>query len=419
MEETHEVEICEENLPPKSPQGDDKSPQGDANVVGQPKKPKQEPAAKNWCFTWHFDGEPPKPTWPNVQFVSYQPEICPKTGKTHLQGYVQFKEKLRFSALKKLQKEVHWEKRRGSHKQALAYTQKEDTRVPNAVPVQEGEPVGGAGGFVDLQRDLDQGMSVSDAAETYFAQYLRYSKSIESYIQMRMLPRDPSVPVFTTVLYGPPGTGKTRYATHHAGPDAYWLARPNSQTGALWWDGYNGQETVVIDEFSGWVPRELMCTILDRYPCTIQKKGASTQLRATKFFITSNKHPSEWWPNSYAKDGLGPIQRRISAPNGRVIHMPGPNVWVPDGAPYVRAVSSADTVRIQSVEKVSETHESSVPDVTSQTTGDESAETIPTTHDGEITQTDVTVRPVPNYDRGFHRLMEGINAAWLGGPHGL
>lgn len=296
----------------KSPQGDDSSQNETTSKRGHP--------AKNWVFSWFYEDQQPKVAWPGTQFLAYQPEVCPKTGRKHLQGYVQFKDKRRLSALKKLQNEVHWEVRKGTHKQALAYVRKEDTRMDGALPVQEGEPVE-QGGVGQLQADLAAGMSRQEVIDEHFGLYLRYPRAIDTIISMNDKPRDGNTPVFTTVLWGPPGTGKTHKAQEMGGPDAYWLSQPNNKAGALWWDGYTGQTTVIIDEFTGWIPREVMCRILDKYPFLIQKKGMFVQLRATRFIICSNKRPEEWWPKSYAKDHLGPIERRISAPLGEVQYM--------------------------------------------------------------------------------------------------
>ena len=45
------------------------------------------------------------------------------------------------------------------------------------------------------------------------------------------------------MLWGPSGTRKSRFVAARW-PDAFWKA-PESK----WWDGYSGQETVVLDDF--------------------------------------------------------------------------------------------------------------------------------------------------------------------------
>lgn len=283
---------------------------------------KRDVPVKNWCFTWFYDNERPKPSWPDTQFLAYQPEICPDSGRYHLQGYVQFKQKKRLSQLKKLQNEIHWERREGTHKQALVYVTKDETRVMGTEPIIEGEAkvAGNQGaGYAALQADLAAGMSVTEVVEEHFSMFMRHHRAINEVIALQEKPRDVNVPVYTTVLWGPPGTGKTYQAQEEAGSDVYWLSQPNNAAGALWWDGYTGQKNVIIDEFTGWIPREVMCRILDCYPMRIQKKGGMCQLQATRFWICSNKPPQEWWPKSYQKDGLGPIARRIDGDRGTVI----------------------------------------------------------------------------------------------------
>ena len=51
------------------------------------------------------------------------------------------------------------------------------------------------------------------------------------------------------VVYGSTGTGKSRYCYENY-PDAYWKSKNSGQQ--QFWDGYNGEETIVIDEFYGW-----------------------------------------------------------------------------------------------------------------------------------------------------------------------
>lgn len=62
------------------------------------------------------------------------------------------------------------------------------------------------------------------------------------------------------------------------------------------WDGYNGQEHVVIDEFRGGIDISHVLRWFDRYPVIVEVKGSSTVLRAKHIWITSNISPMEWYP---------------------------------------------------------------------------------------------------------------------------
>lgn len=131
-----------------------------------------------------------------------------------------------------------------------------------------------------------------------------WARNLRAYDRYRMLVTRPrNWPVVTTVLWGPPGSGKSaRFALEE--PDALWVARGNS--GSVWFDGYEAQESLVIDEFYGWISRDQMQRLCDRYPYTLQTKGGSRSCQVRRVGITSNQHPSLWW-----KIGLGAMERRL------------------------------------------------------------------------------------------------------------
>lgn len=95
-----------------------------------------------------------------------------------------------------------------------------------------------------------------------------------------------------SVFWGATGSGKSRRAWEQAGLDAF-PKDPRTK----FWDGYRGQQHVVIDEFRGGIDIAHMLRWLDRYPVIIEVKGSSTVLKATKVWITSNLHPQDWYPD--------------------------------------------------------------------------------------------------------------------------
>lgn len=94
------------------------------------------------------------------------------------------------------------------------------------------------------------------------------------------------------VFCGRTETGKSRRAWEEAGLDAY-PKDPRTK----FWDGYRGQEHVVIDEFRGSIDVSHLLRWFDRYPCLVEIKGAATCLVAKKIWITSNLHPEAWFPD--------------------------------------------------------------------------------------------------------------------------
>lgn len=103
------------------------------------------------------------------------------------------------------------------------------------------------------------------------------------------------------VYWGSTGTGKSRKAWSEAGEDAY-CKDPRSK----FWDGYQNQVNVVIDEFRGGIDIAHLLRWFDRYPVRVEIKGSSRPLVARNIWVTSNLDPELWYPevDSMTKDAL-------------------------------------------------------------------------------------------------------------------
>jgi len=226
--------------------------------------------------------------------------------------------------LKKLHGGAHWERRLGTHEEARDYCTKTETRI--AGPWEFGvEPRQGQGRRTDLEAlhvALKDGKTEAEISDELFSVWAKYNKCIDRYKRLHSS-TNRQWATFTTVLWGPPGTGKTKYVNEKAGPDAYWLKKPgHNQT--VFFDDYDGQEDVVIDEFFGWLPRDLMCRMCDRYPLMVDTKGGCVNFYPKRIWITSNLSPPEWWKNV----GLGAMERRLEGDLGKVIYCP--EDWKPE-----------------------------------------------------------------------------------------
>lgn len=264
--------------------------------------------------------------WPGVTYAVWQREKG-QHGTEHLQCYVIFEKAMQLTAVKKIQTPGHWEARKGNHAQAKEYVTKEDTRIDGPWECGE-EPIpkeqGKRNDLLQLKRKLDEGATEANIAADpdLFPVWARYYKVVARYQMLTGKQRD--WPVFTQVIWGAPGLGKTRKALHLAGPAAYWLPRPAGTT--AWFDGYIGQDTIVIDEFYGWLPLDLLCRVLDRYPFQVETKGGSAPLRVKKVIITSNVPPLQWYPK-VPEQRLRALWRRLEMPLGTVEMMVQP--WSP------------------------------------------------------------------------------------------
>lgn len=265
---------------------------------------------RNWCFTWHYD-EPVTPdffeAWVeggNARYVVVGDEIAPTTGSKHYQGYVQWKNPRALGGLKKINKKIHWLVAIGNAEQNHVYSSKEFLFCEFGSPTAQGK----RNDIASVRECLTSGGSMHDIVmETTSYQAARFG---ELFLRHYNGPKRNWVPEVYW-HWGPSGAGKTRSAFEQA-PNAWMSA------GTLkWWDGYNGQADVIIDDF-----RKDFCTfhellrILDRYPYRVQIKGSSTELLAKRIFITSCYHPQKVYDT---REDLQQLLRRIT----RVIHFPG------------------------------------------------------------------------------------------------
>jgi len=115
------------------------------------------------------------------------------------------------------------------------------------------------------------------------------------------------------VFWGPTGTGKTRRAWELGGLDAY-PKIPSTK----FWDGYQGQKSVIIDEFRGDIGISNLLRWFDRYPVLVEIKGSSTVLCAELIIVTSNVDPREWYP-TLDQLTIQALMRRLE-----IIHVPLP-----------------------------------------------------------------------------------------------
>lgn len=120
--------------------------------------------------------------------------------------------------------------------------------------------------------------------------YVRCYNQLQRICKDHMLPK-PRPGIEVRVYYGKSGTGKTHDAIEWLG-DGYYDKLPTTK----FWDGYQGQDAVLIDEFRGEIGVSHLLKWCDKYKCSVEVKGGGVPLQATKFVLTSNKHPKDWWP---------------------------------------------------------------------------------------------------------------------------
>lgn len=194
---------------------------------------------------------------------------------------------------------AHCEPRAGTREQARDYCTRANKRAPGEEtgPWEVGEwRDGGQGRRTDLacvHELLKSGCPEVDISDEYFETWCRYFNSFVRWRAIHTEPRNWKTQV--SIYWGPPGTGKSSLAAAEA-RDPYWLPPPRSSSSAVWWEGYNGQGDVIIDDFYGSMPYQTLLRIMDRYPMKVETKHGSFEFSARRLWITSNQHPLQWYP---------------------------------------------------------------------------------------------------------------------------
>lgn len=232
-----------------------------------------------------------------ISYVAYQLEKCPTTARLHYQGMVHMSNPRSIKYLKQtFCPDGFYECMRGTLLQAKKYCTKDDTRVDG--PWEFGSLISHQGRRTDLaqlKEDINSGISEFELMQEHFGSYLKYRSSIlaaRKLVQHKLRKAKGYIKKDVRIYWGAPGTGKTRSA-YEEFPELFKLDPANN----LWWDGYDGEDCILIDDFYGQIKHNVMLNLLDGYPMRLEIKNGFTTLQATKIIITSNTNPREWYPN--------------------------------------------------------------------------------------------------------------------------
>lgn len=254
---------------------------------------------RNWCFT--INATPAEAlSWPTADpplalelgtasYVHYQLEKAPTTGQLHLQGFVLFKQYTTMAKVKDFlgNNTAHLEAMKGSPQQNVDYCSKSDSRI--AGPWTLGTAPKGSGHRTDLEEvtaAVKAGATKRQLAEQFPVAVTKYSRGLDAL--RHTLDHSPKWRnVTVTWLWGKTGTGKTRTAMDSVeDPADIHIVHSNGQ----WWDGYDGQDSILFDDFYGQIKLCEMLRYLDGHPLQLPVKGGFTYAKYTKVWITSNVH---------------------------------------------------------------------------------------------------------------------------------
>lgn len=272
--------------------------------------------SKYWCFTVNnytaADEEKIKSLVPDkASYLVYGRERG-ESGTPHLQGYLELPAKRRLRVVKGLPglDRAHLEVRRGSNQEAADYCKKDGDWEELGELSQSRQ-----GRRSDLERVkglIDGGASMAMVAEECFSSFVRYGNGLRAYKLLKSNPKDLD-DVCGLWVYGPPGIGKSHYCRQLADTaNKRLFIKPMNK----WWDGYDGEEIVLLDDFDqlGTCLSHYLKIWADKYAFKIEVKGGVCSIRPEQFLITSNYSIEELFPTDQVLQQA--ITRRF-----KVIHM--------------------------------------------------------------------------------------------------
>ena len=289
--------------------------------------------SRSWCFT--------------VNNYTFVPTALPQYGRyaivarekgeqgtDHLQGYIELTRPVRYTHIQTwLQARCHCEKRLGTRDQAREYCLKEDTE-----PVELGNWVRTPGKRTDIQQlyqdAKNKHLSLREVADKHGSTYMRYHRAAGHVRKIFSVDKpEMRTELKVSLFLGPPGTGKT-HAAYEEDKDLYALPLGKD----MWFDNYQGEKTLLLDDFSGELRLVDLLRILDMYPVQIPVKGDFVWLQATRIIITSNEPIEYWYKYQERTDSLAALKRRIH----EVRRFDTPFVFDPYTAPTQKQTSEEE-----------------------------------------------------------------------------
>ena len=245
--------------------------------------------ARNYCVTLnnYSDSDYTAFCECDCKYIIVGKEIG-ESGTPHLQTYVEFKEGVTLSTLKKRLscKKLHAEVRRGTSVEASDYCKKDGDYFEKGTISKQGARED----LKLLKASIFNGSSVDEICEDNPVMFHQYGRTLNKLEELHMRKIWRTEMTLGIWYYGKTGVGKSHKALADFDPNTHYIY-PNDKG---WWDGYKQQGTVVFNEFRGELDYKEMLDLVDKWPKNVARRGREPLPFTSKHIIvTSSKHPKE------------------------------------------------------------------------------------------------------------------------------
>jgi len=246
---------------------------------------------RSWCFT-NFDLEFDYDALfdkGQIRYMAWAIETCPSTGKQHHQGWLYFhNQQGSFKNVGASLGGAHVETMKGSILENDAYCSKEgQLNVLGTKPP-------GQGARTDLDAEKERIMSGEVTADEICQEnptfYHQYGRTLNKLEELALRKKWRTWQTVGTWYTGPTGAGKSHACFTGYDPSTHYVKCLQDE----WWDGYTGQEVVILNEFRGNIPFGDLMDLVDKWPKMIKRRGREPlPFLAREVRISSIMSPSE------------------------------------------------------------------------------------------------------------------------------
>lgn len=275
-------------------------------VLGVIEAPSQGYKCRGMVWTSFNVDCPPEFDEGKMRYLVYGTEVCPKTERRHLQGYVYWRNPRSHNNVCKIWK--CWVRpAKGTPDQARTYCIKDGTYVEFGELPSQGKRTD----LDTLSRKILAGeVSVDKILESEPMTYHMYGRTLNRLEDLYMSRKWRTEMTTCDWLVGPTGVGKSHIAYENFHPDTHYDLEISDKG---WWEDYKQQDTVIINDFRGQINYDNLLKLVDKWPCKVPRRGhAPRPFMSKKIIITCPMTPEEVYWRRDDKDDIAQLLRRVN-----------------------------------------------------------------------------------------------------------
>lgn len=245
-----------------------------------------------------------------IKYMAWGLEHCPQTGTQHHQCWVMFinprsDDVKNLKIIGELFGNSHTEPMRGYLLQNAAYCRKENE-------LHEWGDKPRQGSRTDLDDAVKRIRDGQDTAESICLDdpgfYHQYGRTLHKAEDILMRKRFRNFQTTAIWLWGRSGVGKTHAAFTNLSPETHY----DKPLDDKWWDGYTGQETVILNDFRGEIAYPTLLTLIDKWPTSVIRRCREPFPFLSKHIIITSCKPPELVYDQEPRDKMDQLLRRIT-----------------------------------------------------------------------------------------------------------